>query len=403
MRLYFHINKPLIDKIIAIYLYIQSTHRINWLLSKCRCMFVVVLSEFPMAVFSIRRFITPLIHILVWGLLGFILLLFIPLTWQTVLPPQFWVKQGALFCLLVGAFYLNAWVWVPRLLFQNRTGWFMVVVIATAAAVVLLSQLTDAWLNLPELMRQAFQPAKNGAPRHVRVNWDIFVTWVTLLVLGISTSVAAVQKWQKDAQIRQSLEQQKISSELSFLRAQINPHFFFNTLNNIYVLTTIDVESARQALHNLSRMMRYVLYETQKDTVLLSQEITFIQDYIELMKLRLTDKVGVVFEQPVPLKDVLIAPMLFLPFVENAFKHGVSTQVSSGIYIGISQQGNLLQMKVSNRIFSEKGMVLDESSGIGLANTRRRLDLLYPSHHKLSIKENTVRNEYVVHLTLDLS
>jgi LytS/YehU family sensor histidine kinase len=144
------------------------------------------------------------------------------------------------------------------------------------------------------------------------------------MALGIGTSITAVQKSQKDTLLRQeeallrkSLEQQKTDSELSFLKAQINPHFFFNTLNNIYALTMINVESSRQVLLKLSRMMRYVLYETQKDGVLLSQEIAFVQDYIELMQLRLTDKVEVIFKRPTPLKEVTIAPMLRLPFVEK--------------------------------------------------------------------------------------
>lgn len=122
---------------------------------------------------------------------------------------------------------------------------------------------------------------------------------------------------QEEALLRKSLEQQKTDSELSFLKAQINPHFFFNTLNNIYALTMINVESSRQVLLKLSRMMRYVLYETQKDGVLLSQEIAFVQDYIELMQLRLTDKVEVIFKRPTPLKEVTITPMLRLPFVEK--------------------------------------------------------------------------------------
>ncbi len=359
-----------------------------------------------MTTLSLRPYVSPLIHVLVWGLLGFLLLLYWPLSWQAsgqfMLPIQFWIKQGILFCLLVGIFYLNAYVWVPRFLFQNRNGWFLVIALTASLALVFFVQQVDAWLNLPELIHKALHPDSNEPPRPRKV-FDNYNFMLTLLVLGISTSVKAVQKWQKDAQLRLSLEQQKTSSELSFLKAQINPHFFFNTLNNIYILTTIDVEIARQALHRLSRMMRYVLYETQKDTTLLSQEVSFLQDYIELMQLRLTDKVEVIFESPPVLNDVLLAPMLFLPFVENAFKHGVSAQLPSRIHIAIHQQGPVLQLEVRNTKFNEKRMVLDESNGIGLTNTRRRLNLLYPHHYDLQVNEDKTENEYQVCLTLDLS
>lgn len=356
-----------------------------------------------MAFFSMKHYISPLIHILIWTLLAVMLLLFQPLSWQVNLPVEFWIRQGILLSLLVIIFYLNLRVLVPRLLFEDRLGWFIALVVILPVLVVMLVQLAESWLNLPELMHRAFHPEGGGRrPRGRGPTFDIFMVLTTLLVLGISTSITTVQKWQKDAQIRQRLEQERISSELSFLKAQINPHFFFNTLNNIYALTLTNVDHARRALHKLSRMMRYVLYETQKDTTLLSQEIAFLQDYIELMQLRLTDKVKVYFEQPQPLKDVLISPMLLLPFVENAFKHGVSALEPSEIHICISQQDSVLQLQVKNRVFKESKMVLEESSGIGLHNTRRRLDLLYPEKHQLSVKEDA-DNDYLVHLKLSLS
>lgn len=165
----------------------------------------------------------------------------------------------------------------------------------------------------------------------------------------------------------------------------------------------LDVEHAREALHRLSRMMRYVLYETQEGTVRLSQEIAFLQDYIQLMQLRLTDKVKVTFEKPEPYHDVSIAPMLLLPFLENAFKHGVSATQPSEIFVGLKQEGAALRVEVKNTLFSGKGPTLDESNGIGLVNTRRRLDLLYPNQYRLNITEQTPSNEYLVVLVLQTS
>lgn len=352
----------------------------------------------------IRRNISLLIQILVWALLALLILVFQPLTSDVTLPMQFWIKQAILFGLWLVTFYLNAWVWVPKLLLPNKIGWFVIATISTAIGVVIIIYLVEVSLNLPTLMHQAFHPGSNPSLRKSPpFNMLIGVFITTLVVLAIGTSITAVQKWQKDAQLRQLLEQEKTSTELSFLKAQINPHFFFNTLNNIYALTMINIESSREALHTLSRMMRYVLYETPSGTTLLSKEIGFVEDYIQLMQLRLTDKVTVTFRKPAPLTDVLIAPMLLLPFVENAFKHGVSTISASHINIAVAQVGPELQLHVSNTIVHETKLVLEDSNGIGLTNTRRRLDLLYPGKYILKVTENTPENEYQVYLTLNLA
>jgi two-component system, LytTR family, sensor kinase len=355
----------------------------------------------------IRPYLPALIHLLVWATLGMMLLVLQPLSWKIPLPTQFWIMQGIIFCAFVGLFYLNALVWVPRFLFKNRIWLFIFLSLASGVVVFKLLDLANVWLNLPELMEKAIHPdraAETASPkREGRFNPAlIFYIGMVLLILFISTSVAAVQKWRQETKARQDLEQQKISSELSFLKAQINPHFFFNTLNNIYSLTMFNVESAREALHTLSRMMRYVLYETESGKIPLSKEIAFVQDYIDLMKLRLTDKIQVTFERPVPLVDVAIAPMLLLPFVENAFKYGVSTTEPGRIYIGIKQQLRHLEIEVRNTLFAEKRVTLDEGNGIGLVNTRRRLDLLYPNRYTLTVRERTADNEFVVHLILDL-
>lgn len=356
-----------------------------------------------MAIASYRPYLKPLIHILIWMLLGIMLLLFHPLSWQVTLPPEFWVKQGVLFCLLVMVFYLNSEVLVPLLLFRNKTGWFVMVLVGISLALMILVQMVDLWLNLPELMYRAFRPEGGDPPPLTSSHWfNTYLLLISFLVLGISTSVSAIQKWQKDVQIRQELEQQRVSTELLFLKAQINPHFFFNTLNNIYSLTHSNVVLARKALHKLSRMMRYVLYETQKDAALLSQETAFLQDYIELMQLRLSDKTTICFEKPEDLKDILIAPMLFLPFVENAFKHGVSALQPSQVFISIQQKQGQLQLTVRNPIFTRQGLVLEESNGIGLVNTRRRLDLLYPGKYMLKVNEDGSEKEFLVQLTLQV-
>jgi LytS/YehU family sensor histidine kinase len=221
-----------------------------------------------------------------------------------------------------------------------------------------------------------------------------------LLVLGISTSVAVIQQWQKETQARQSLEQVQMKSELALLKTQINPHFFFNTLNNIYSLSFIDITRCREFLHKLSRMMRYLLYEAH-DTVPLSKEINFVQDYVELMRIRLQEGTTVVVEAPDIASEQPIYPMLLIPFVENAFKHGVSTMVCGNIHIRSTLVDRKFLFEVRNSIVSKNGLSGDPDGGIGLSNTRRRLELLYKDRYNLDITKDT-GTEYCVSLELNL-
>ena len=360
-----------------------------------------------MPAFSFQRFLTPLIHVLAWGLLALTLLLFQPMQGRVVLPTQYWVRQGALLVLWVSAFYVTTRVSVPQLLLRGRTGWFGLALAATVAAILLAGYFLESTLHLAELMRQAFHAAEAarqrpglGRPRGGN-RFDLVGLLITLLVLGIATAITMVQHWQQEARLRERLDQQRVEAELSLLKAQINPHFFFNTLNNIYSLTLIDGERARAALHRLSRMMRYVLYDTAAGQAQLSQEVAFIQDYITLMQLRLTDRVQVTFEHPEPVREVLIAPMMLLPFVENAFKHGVAATAPSRIYIGLRQPTpQQLEIVVRNTLFAKPSTDLAGSNGIGLANTRRRLDLLYPGRYTLQVTEKNPANEFEVKLAL---
>lgn len=356
---------------------------------------------------SKSKLITILIHVLIWAVFGLAVFFYQPLTWNFNVPFQLWLKQGLLLLMLVAAYYINSVVLVPKFLLKNRTGYYFLFIIIIIAGIIFLSGYLDSILNLHQLMDAAFRKA--GPPRRHKPDhqpdhgWDVLLMAMIALVIGISTSVTATQKWQKDNQAREELEKDKVTSELSFLKAQINPHFFFNTLNNIYALTVVDAEVAGKAIHQLSRMMRYLLYDTQQGHTMLSQEIAFVKDYISLMQLRLTDVVKVTIDTPSDLKDLPLAPMIFLPFVENAFKHGVSATQDSHIDIVIVQNDKILDLTVKNSIMHDNSVSLDTNSGIGLINTRRRLDLLYPKKYTLDINEENVYNEYTVHLVLNLS
>lgn len=326
-----------------------------------------------------------------------LLMILAPFGWHIDFPNVFWVKQ-VLFALVLSLIYgLNGLYWAPKI---EKIGLLKYTLIAIAATLMVLvtMQLVDHLLNLPELMHKAIRPGKpfKGAPLF---RFDFAGMIMTMLTLGIGTIVTLVRKGQADAVHREQLEKQQANSELALLKAQINPHFFFNTLNSIYALTSINIEQAQEAIHTLSAMMRYVLYESSKDHALISQEIKFISNYIELMKLRLTKKTTVVFAEPAITNDSMIAPMLLLPIVENAFKHGVSAQNESEITIELSQSNGQLTLKTDNQVFDSGTASLD-TSGIGLTNTRRRLELLYPGKHTLSIQEadGRYRVELILHL-----
>ena len=365
----------------------------------------------------LRSASTLLLHALVWGLVAVLLVAQQP-DYPGPKPAEFWLTQAVVFGLLVGVFYLNvAWA-APRLLYGGKWWAYVGLNAGLVLAVLAGHQLVEQRLGVPELVATAREAVLNppnpwSGPRPhplpgpeeggALVNPGVLL--LSLLVLGIATSLAAMQKGQRDAESRLELERRQVATELSLLKAQINPHFFFNTLNNIYALTLLDGEQARAALHRLSRMMRYVLYESPAGHTRLSQEIGFLQDYIDLMHLRLTNKVTVRFERPDPLSpDPNIAPMLFQPFVENAFKHGVSAIAPSAITIELHQPtARTVELRVRNTVFPERTADADdEPGGIGLANTQRRLDLLYPNAYSLRVTSLTSHHEYEVCLLLNL-
>ncbi|HLT07946.1 MAG TPA: histidine kinase [Cyclobacteriaceae bacterium] len=357
-----------------------------------------------MSAFADQKKLPILLHISAWLLLGMLLFFLNPLAWKVSLPDEFWARQCILLVMLAGVFYLNEHILVPRFLFIKGKIWLFLAIVLTITLMLMLTlQQVELWLNLPELLHKAFRPNVPYVPKRHLFTMDVFTIMTTLLCLGVSTSVATVKKWQTDEALRRQLEEERVNSELSYLKAQINPHFFFNTLNNIYALTSIDIDRARMALHKLSRMMRYVLYETEKDRTLLSKEVDFIKDFITLMRLRISEKVQITLDIQEQFTDTIIAPMLLLPFIENCFKHGISSQQESKIVIRLSLENQTLHLYTSNTIApSHKASVESQSRGIGLINTKRRLSLIYPAKHTLAIDDANAENEYRVHLKIDL-
>ncbi|WP_163407326.1 sensor histidine kinase [Flavobacterium ajazii] len=341
-----------------------------------------------------RPYLFTGIHILGWLLLGFIMLFYIPLTWNVVLPGVFWLWQMIILFLLIIVFYSNAKIIVPKTIIRDNTSPFLVWAFLTVFAMQLIAYFYTSQTDLHTKVSLVL-----GFKKYRNPYFDNYVLMLTLLVLGISTSWAMLQYWQKAAQHKQKLEQDKTVAELAMLKAQINPHFFFNSLNSIYSLTYTDIEDSRNALHTLSRMMRYLLYSTEETTTLL-KEADFMKDFIALMKLRANSKLTITTDIPEKIHDYPIVPMLLLPLVENAFKHGIHATDKSEIHIKLRQNVSNLEFEVENTYF-EKSAVSDVG-GIGLTNTKRRLHLIYP--HKHTLEAGIAANgKYNVTLKLNLA
>jgi two-component system LytT family sensor kinase len=333
---------------------------------------------------------------------GILLFLLQPLSWQVHLPVLFWLRQMSILFLWIGLFFIISKLLVPALLIKNKLPAFFGCIIAAVIVTVVISKVIDIAIDFDELWSAAMKGIFKGFSNKTKITFNPYMLFTTSLVAAISTCIEIVKKWYSDHESRLLFEQEKIANELNFLKAQINPHFFFNTLNNIYALNRIDAEKAGDAIYTLSHMMRYVLYDTHSDTTL-KKEVQFIKDYIKLMQLRLTDKVQITYLQSDQNLNHTIAPMLFLPYIENAFKHGVSPTDHTSIRVEIVATESSVTMDVHNTIVPEQGKrLLEESSGIGLVNTKRRLELIYPGRYELDINTRTPENDYFVHLKIDL-
>ena len=237
-------------------------------------------------------------------------------------------------------------------------------------------------LNIPEMhndFRMPPPPKDDFNPLAILFFKDIFPLIITM---GLSLAIKVTAKWYElDLQSKEA-DKKHTEAELQNLRQQLNPHFLFNTLNNIYSLIAISPEKAQSVVLDLSKLLRYVLYENDAEKVALSREMNFIVNYVELMRIRLTSDVEVKMKvESVTESKLEIAPMLFITLVENAFKHGVSPNNRSFINIDIHITDNKrLVCRISNSLFP-KSETDRSGSGIGLENLRRRLGLLYPERY----------------------
>jgi len=225
--------------------------------------------------------------------------------------------------------------------------------------------------------------------------------FIFIIVFGLSIAYFFLKEWARVEKMRSELAAVQLDTEVKFLKSQVNPHFLFNTLNNLFSMAQKKGDdSLADGISKLSGMMRYMIYESNEEKVPLKKEIEYLEDCIALNKLRYADNEALVrLDFPPDTSGVNIAPMLFIPFVENAFKHGVMIGKSSEIDISIAVANKQLTFSCTNIIYSIKKME-HEKGGIGLENVKRRLDLLYPGKYKLFTK--TDDNKYIVNLGITL-
>ncbi|MFN8256335.1 MAG: histidine kinase [Bacteroidales bacterium] len=337
--------------------------------------------------FFTRKKIPVLLHVAAWSVLLLLPTYFIGIEQGR---DRFFVQMVIVRTFIyVVLFYLNFFWLIPGLLFKNKKWQYYITLLLLITSFYVANISVNRFL-FEQDEKNNRQQIENVIKEHniPKRGWqfDIYnYIFTSILISGFSIGLRMTGRFNENEQKRKELEKEKLGSELAFLKNQVSPHFFFNTLNNIYSLTEINVEEARNSILQLSKLMRYLLYESEKGDTRLSSEIDFMKNYIELMKLRLSDKVDLKFSFPAEYKDFTIPPLLFVSFIENAFKHGISYREPSFIYISLSIHENAINFVCKNSIFKS-----DESKdgpGIGLENIKKRLSILFPGRHSLSITQ----------------
>jgi len=329
------------------------------------------------------------IHVIIW--LAFMLL---PLVFiESVEGKIRFIQMGwFLIILLIGYFYFNYFYLIPKLLFQKKIFLYILFLVAGLAAILLLSQTYFYFLEII---------IKHRTPHHHFFSRFFFMPLTpSLVALTVSSSIKITSEWFINQRQKKEMEAEKLSSELAFLKSQINPHFLFNILNSICSLARKKSDDTENAIIRLSQIMRYMLQDSNNEKVDLEKEIEYLQSYIELQRLRISNQINIEFIIEGRTNSIMLEPLLLIPFVENAFKHGVSYLENSEIHIYLKVDVSNLFFRIENKIIKAIKETIPQEPGIGLKNVVRRLELLYPGKHKISIKNNG--EKYIVELKIQI-
>ena len=338
---------------------------------------------------SARRPLEILIHIISWGIVFGFPFFFIDRTGDSI-NWHAYLRHSAVPLSFVTVFYLNYFLLVPHLLFREQKNKY---IIYNILLVCLIGLLLHIWQSLNA-------PAPTLKKPHMPPGWIFFVRDILSLIftIGLSAAIRMSARWGQAEAARREAEKSRTEAELKNLRNQLNPHFLLNTLNNIYSLIAFSPEKAQEAVHDLSRLLRYVLYDSSQPMVPLEKELDFIRNYVELMRIRLPEHVKLTTDISSATSETQVAPLLFISLIENAFKHGVCHNKPSFIDLKIHQEGTRIVCSIRNSDFPKDNGQDKSGSGIGLQNLSRRLELLYPLHHIFTYGQKG--DEYVCLLEL---
>ncbi|MFV0564553.1 MAG: sensor histidine kinase [Flavobacteriaceae bacterium] len=293
-------------------------------------------------------------------------------------------------------FYINYFYLVPWLLLKKHTVIYVLVVIA----LLLMSTYLFTEFPLEAKPDHGFPPPMPEINPKPIVNFRILGPFVfNVLLVATGTALRLYGEWYKNDRKKKEIEVQKSSTELHYLKHQLNPHFLFNSLNSIYALTTQKSNDAPEAVITLSELMRYMLYETNNTYVPLEKELDYVQNYLKLQRLRIANNENVTLNIHGHVANQKIKPLLLISFIENAFKYGTDFKGHTEVKIEINVSESELHFKCTNLIGRKKENAAN--SGIGLKNTKERLELLYPNKHALTVGD--FNNKFTVDLILKLS
>ncbi|SDW91418.1 GHKL domain-containing protein [Lutibacter oricola] len=340
--------------------------------------------------FTNRKSLNIGVHLLVWLVLfGLPYILSYGLEVERTIA-HFWIPM--IFCAIL--FYFNYLILIDKLFFTKKTISFFTINILLIALFLFLKEYIET-----TFFENLFDKGNNIEGKKPPFKLFIYIQMLTYLApLLFSIALKTTQKWRKTEAKSKEAANIQLQSELQHLHYQLQPHFFFNSLNNIYSLVDISPDQAKTSIHSLSKLMRYMLYETNMELVSLTKEIDFMTKYIALMKLRVTDKTEVSYNFPSENTTIQIAPLLFISLIENAFKHGVSASKESKIEINMTCKDKTIFISIENNNFPKK--TDDKSgSGIGLQNLEKRLQLLYPN--KYSFKTGVKDDRFLVTLEIE--
>lgn len=324
-----------------------------------------------------HRGIEILIHIIVWGIvIGFPFLMMTRSGFNISLAD--YLRHGSSSTLsFFLVFYINYCLLIPRYLFEGRIRQYLLL---NTLLIICITTGAHLWqeYTFQNHLRGDDDGQHMGPPKWIFILRDVSTM---ILTAGLSAAIKLSRRWAQMDAARREAEKSRTEAELKNLRNQLNPHFLLNTLNNIYALIAFDTDKAQQAVQELSKLLRYVLYDNQQTYVPLGKETDFIRNYIELMRIRLSSNVQMTTQIDIlPDSRTLIAPLIFISLIENAFKHGISPTERSFIHIHLAENETEVICEISNSNHPKN--IMDKSgSGIGLEQVNRRLEILYPGQY----------------------